>query len=134
MGVQIVRIIYNYHHSTKLCRKISQVCYHLYCYECIARVTMPMVTNGWYSFQVQLSIMVIMILSYEPLIPMHVQTQCTWLAVPEQILTWLVVLTWTLTWLVVLIRILAWLAIKNKNKMFCGVTFEMCTVSCKSSS
>ena len=34
-------ILYNYHHSTKLYRKISRVCCRLYCYECAARVTMP---------------------------------------------------------------------------------------------
>ena len=34
-----------YHHSTKLYRKISQVCCHLYCYECAAQVTMPTATN-----------------------------------------------------------------------------------------
>ena len=38
-------IIYNYHHSTKLYRKISRVCCRLYCYECAARVTMPTATN-----------------------------------------------------------------------------------------
>ena len=37
--------IYNYHHSTKLYRKISRVCCRLYCYECAARVTMPTATN-----------------------------------------------------------------------------------------
>ena len=29
-------IIYNYHHSTKLYRKISRVCCRLYCYECVS--------------------------------------------------------------------------------------------------
>ena len=38
-------ILYNYHHSTKLYRKISRVCCFLYCYECAARVTMPTATN-----------------------------------------------------------------------------------------
>ena len=37
--------LYNYPHSTKLYRKISRVCCRLYCYECAARVTMPMATN-----------------------------------------------------------------------------------------
>ena len=38
-------ILYNYHHNTKLYRKISRVCCRLYCYECAARVTMPTATN-----------------------------------------------------------------------------------------
>ena len=38
-------LIYNYHHSTKLYRKISRVCCRLYCYECAARVTVPTATN-----------------------------------------------------------------------------------------
>ena len=38
-------IIYKYHHSTKPYHKISQVCCHLYCYECAARVTMLTATN-----------------------------------------------------------------------------------------
>ena len=38
-------IIYNFHHCTKLYRKISRVYCRLYCYECAARVTMPMATN-----------------------------------------------------------------------------------------
>ena len=44
----IVLILYNYHHSTKLYRKISPVCCRLYCYKCSARVTMPMAINQWY--------------------------------------------------------------------------------------
>jgi len=39
--------IYNYHHSTKLYRKISRVCCR---YECAARGTMPTATNEWYFF------------------------------------------------------------------------------------
>ena len=44
------RLLYNYHHSTKLYWKISQVCCHLYCYKCTARVTMARATNEWYFF------------------------------------------------------------------------------------
>ena len=32
--------------NTVRCR--VQVCYHLYCYECAARVTMPKATDEWY--------------------------------------------------------------------------------------
>ena len=38
--------------------------------------------NEWCFFPVQLDTMVIVILSYEPLISLHVQT-CAWLAVPD---------------------------------------------------
>ena len=38
-------ILHNYHHGTKLYWKISRVCCHLYCCECVARVTMPTATN-----------------------------------------------------------------------------------------
>ena len=48
------QILYNYHHSTKLYRKISWVCYHLYCYECTAWVTMPTATSEWYFFRYSL--------------------------------------------------------------------------------
>ena len=41
-------------------------------------VMSPMATNEW--FLVYLGIMMIMILSYKPLISLHAQTQCTWLA------------------------------------------------------
>ena len=44
-GSAFTVILYNYHHSTKLYRKISRVCCRLYCYECAARVTMPTATN-----------------------------------------------------------------------------------------
>ena len=47
-------ILYNYHHNTKLYRKISRVCCRLYCYKCAARVTMPMATNEWYFFRYSL--------------------------------------------------------------------------------
>lgn len=40
--------IYYYHHSIKL-YKIFCCC--LYCYECVAWVTMPIATNNWYFFQ-----------------------------------------------------------------------------------
>ena len=39
----------NYHHSTKLYRKISRVCCRLYCYGCAARVTMPTATRNIFS-------------------------------------------------------------------------------------
>ena len=47
--------------------------------------------------------MVIMILSYELSISLHVQTQRTWLAVMD--FTWLVVLIWILAWLAVKIQL-----------------------------
>ena len=40
-----IPILCNSHHSTKLYQKISQVCCHLYGYECAARVTTPTATN-----------------------------------------------------------------------------------------
>ena len=73
----VAEVLCKYHHSTKL---ISQVCCHLYCYECAARVTMPAATNdifsgiAWYYGKV---------LSYELSISLHVQMQCTWLVVPD---------------------------------------------------
>ena len=41
------RLIYNYHHSTILHWKISQVCCRLYCYECAAQVTTPTAVNEY---------------------------------------------------------------------------------------
>ena len=54
-------VIYKYHHSTKLYRKISRVCCRLYCYECAARVTMPTAMKASDIFPVQLGTMVIVI-------------------------------------------------------------------------
>ena len=48
---QIMIILYNYHHSMELYRKISRVYCRLYCYECAAWVAMPMATNEWYFFR-----------------------------------------------------------------------------------
>ena len=62
------------HHNTKLYRKISWVCYRLYCYEFVARVTIQ-TANKWVIFSP--------ILSYEPSISLHIQTQCAWLIVPD---------------------------------------------------
>jgi len=73
-------LLYNYHHSTKLYQKISQVCCRLYCYECAARVTMLTATNEWYfsgiawcygdnDFIIRTSL--------------HVQMQRAWLAVAD---------------------------------------------------
>ena len=45
------KILYKYHHSTKLYWKISWVCCRLYCYECAERVIIQMAINRWYSFQ-----------------------------------------------------------------------------------
>ena len=77
--------MYKYHHSTKLYRKISRVCCHLYCYECTASnntdVTMPMATNEWYFFWHSLVLYGDNDFIYEPSISLHVQMQHMWLAV-----------------------------------------------------
>ena len=74
-------ILYRYPYSTKLA--IPQVCCRLYCYECTAWVTMPMATIEWYFFLHSLVLRMIMVLSYKPLILLHVQIQHAWLAVPD---------------------------------------------------
>ena len=48
-SIRIRQILYKYHHSTKLYRKISRVCCCLYCYKCAARVTMLTATSDIFS-------------------------------------------------------------------------------------
>ena len=45
--VSTYEILHNYYHSTKLYRKISHVCFRLYCYECAARIRMATATNKY---------------------------------------------------------------------------------------
>ena len=66
------------YYVTKLHRKISRVCCHLY-YECAAWLTMLMATNfsgrAWYYGDNDFII--------QPSISLHFQTQHAWLAVPD---------------------------------------------------
>ena len=54
----------------------------LYCYECAVRVTMPTATNEWYF--IQLLWWLLMILSYEVSISLHVEMQCAWPVLPDK--------------------------------------------------